>query len=219
MTRTISHWIIAILAISATIYAPILLTRPASSERFNFTDTGNIGNTIGGLTTPVVSLIAVFVVYMTFREQVKTNQHIAFQELTKHIRQLEKANLTSIQNEFQNAWPIIVTEGGPQEEIVIILDQIQYFFERFKIVKDHLGVPNKSNRLTYESAQLLYAHKFRTNITALHQKMINYERIPKSNIQAEFPYASQMTNITALIDELSRYFKALDIRRFSDPFS
>lgn len=88
------------IALIATVSMPFLLTMPALHERFNFTETGNIGNTIAGLTTPIISLFAVFVVYMTFQEQVKTNKFIANQEISTHILSLEKYDIETLYTKF-----------------------------------------------------------------------------------------------------------------------
>lgn len=57
-----------------TIIAPTLLTRPAYCELFDFTKTGGIGDTIGGITAPILGFVSIFLLYKTFREQQKFNR-------------------------------------------------------------------------------------------------------------------------------------------------
>ncbi|CAM1339267.1 hypothetical protein [Tenacibaculum aestuarii] len=51
-----------------------VFTRPAIFEEWNFTETGQIGDTIGGITAPVINLIGAFLVYISFQEQIKANR-------------------------------------------------------------------------------------------------------------------------------------------------
>lgn len=57
-----------------TIIAPTLLTQPAYCELFDFTKTGGIGDTIGGITAPILGFVSIFLLYETFREQQKFNR-------------------------------------------------------------------------------------------------------------------------------------------------
>ena len=55
------------------IIAPILLTQFSSFYSFN-TNTGAIGDTIGGITAPFVNLLAAYLVYKSFAAQIKANK-------------------------------------------------------------------------------------------------------------------------------------------------
>ncbi|GGG62759.1 putative phage abortive infection protein [Epilithonimonas arachidiradicis] len=58
----------------ASFCTPFILTRPSVSNDFNFTLTGPIGDTIGGLMSPFISLSAVIVTGLAFYMQLKANQ-------------------------------------------------------------------------------------------------------------------------------------------------
>lgn len=66
--------------------SPILLTLPAFINFFDLSDTGQIGDTIGGITSPFVNLLGAFLVYLSFSEQLKAN----------------KIQRRGLQNEIQN---------------------------------------------------------------------------------------------------------------------
>jgi hypothetical protein len=64
-------WVIIIILLVFTFFAPILFT---SFTIIDFSNTGEIGDTIGGITAPFVNLVAAFLVYISFREQIKANK-------------------------------------------------------------------------------------------------------------------------------------------------
>lgn len=53
---------------------PIILTR--NSWWFSFSETGQIGDTIGGITAPIIGLLGAYLVYLALMSQVKANQII-----------------------------------------------------------------------------------------------------------------------------------------------
>jgi hypothetical protein len=55
---------------------PFILTGQYFHERFNFSDTGQIGDTIGGITAPFMNLIGAFLVFYALQAQVKANELI-----------------------------------------------------------------------------------------------------------------------------------------------
>lgn len=74
---------------------PFLLTGEYFHERFNFSDSGNIGDTIGGITAPFMNLIGAFLVFYALQAQVKANELIQ--------DQIDKdSNEKECENEGQN---------------------------------------------------------------------------------------------------------------------
>ncbi|OFY98615.1 MAG: hypothetical protein A3K10_04940 [Bacteroidetes bacterium RIFCSPLOWO2_12_FULL_31_6] len=53
-----------IIGLFIVVIIPVLLTRQSFWSAFNFTQTGQIGDTIGGITSPIVNLIAAILVYL-----------------------------------------------------------------------------------------------------------------------------------------------------------
>jgi hypothetical protein len=75
--------IITIAAIAVVIMAlPTFLIFPALNKVWDFSETGQIGDTIGGIMGPFINLFAAVLVFISFKEQVKANhiQSKALQE-------------------------------------------------------------------------------------------------------------------------------------------
>jgi hypothetical protein len=68
-----------------------LATRPNFISAFDFSDTGNIGDTIGGITAPIINIIGAYLVYISFMAQIKANK-IQFDMLKdeRQNRELER---------------------------------------------------------------------------------------------------------------------------------
>jgi hypothetical protein len=69
--------IILIVGIILILFVPWLLTR--SLGIISFTDTGTIGDTIGGITAPITGLIGSYLVYMALKAQIEANKIITDQ--------------------------------------------------------------------------------------------------------------------------------------------
>jgi len=70
---------------------PFVLTGHYFYERFNFSETGQIGDTIGGITAPFMNLIGAFLVFYALKAQVKANELIQDQ-IDKDNEERECAN-------------------------------------------------------------------------------------------------------------------------------
>lgn len=51
-----------------------LFTRPAIFSVFDFSNTGAIGDTIGGITAPIINIIGAYLVYISFKTQLDANK-------------------------------------------------------------------------------------------------------------------------------------------------
>ena len=51
-----------------------IFTRPAVFPGWDFSSTGQIGDTIGGITGPIINLIGAFLVYISYQAQIKANK-------------------------------------------------------------------------------------------------------------------------------------------------
>jgi hypothetical protein len=76
---------------------PIILTLPAFNNLFDLSDKGEIGDTIGGITAPFINSIAAILVFIAFKEQVKSNdlikEQLYFQHIQDQINRLEDNSL------------------------------------------------------------------------------------------------------------------------------
>ena len=76
---------VMIIGLIATLVAPVLLTRNSCCEIFDFTETGQIGDTIGGITAPIVGLVSIMLLYMTLKEQQKYNTQQTVDNRINHV--------------------------------------------------------------------------------------------------------------------------------------
>ena len=60
---------VMIVGIIGVFISPILFTRGSLFKIFDFSNTGQIGDTIGGITAPIVGLVSIILLYLTLREQ------------------------------------------------------------------------------------------------------------------------------------------------------
>ncbi len=72
----VTKWIlgISILIILFSFVSPLIFTAVSSSDKFDFTETGQIGDTIGGIVNPFIALAGVFLTFLAFYMQIKANQ-------------------------------------------------------------------------------------------------------------------------------------------------
>lgn len=83
-------WIIISIAIIILVLPPILTT-PALFQLFNFSHSGEIGDTIGGITAPFINGLAAILVYVAFKEQIKANERL--EKANKRFERLEEKKI------------------------------------------------------------------------------------------------------------------------------
>lgn len=65
--------VILIVSVILIIVSPFVLTRESLSNCFSFVETGQIGDTIGGITAPVIGIVSIYLLARTLNEQLKFN--------------------------------------------------------------------------------------------------------------------------------------------------
>lgn len=87
-------WIFPLFLIIIAFLLVFTFTRPALWEAFDFSNTGQIGDTIGGITAPLFNLIAAILIYISFNEQNKANkiQTEALDEERKRTNSINEFN-------------------------------------------------------------------------------------------------------------------------------
>jgi hypothetical protein len=65
--------ILIVLGIIFALIAPLVFTRTGLAI-FDFTETGQIGDTIGGTTAPIIGILSIFLLFYTLIEQIKFNK-------------------------------------------------------------------------------------------------------------------------------------------------
>lgn len=75
-----------IIGISIIAFMPFILTRNIWFKTLDFTETGPIGDTIGGITAPFIGILGAILVYISFNEQRKANR-LQWSELENQRRE------------------------------------------------------------------------------------------------------------------------------------
>lgn len=68
------HYITLTVIVGLIFSTPIFFTMPAFTNSLNFIDKGPIGDTIGGITAPFINLLAAFLIFISFKAQIRTNE-------------------------------------------------------------------------------------------------------------------------------------------------
>ena len=71
---TISLLVLAGILFVFSFFAPALFVKTASNPNLDFSKTGEIGDTIGGIMNPFIALVAVVLTFLAFYMQIKANQ-------------------------------------------------------------------------------------------------------------------------------------------------
>lgn len=71
---TIGLLIFSILLIIFSFFTPYIFTRFTNNENLDFTQTGPIGDTIGGIMNPFIALVGIFITFLAFYMQIKANK-------------------------------------------------------------------------------------------------------------------------------------------------
>lgn len=83
--KFINDKVVMIIGLIATLVTPVLLTRNSCCEIFDFTETGQIGDTIGGITAPIVGLVSIILLYITLKEQRGFNAQQVIDNRVNHL--------------------------------------------------------------------------------------------------------------------------------------
>lgn len=86
LSKLTNFQLIIILLIIIVVIPP-LLKNIVIGSCFDYTDSGEIGDTIGGITAPFINGLAALLVFITFKEQVKANKLIQQQQYFQHIQE------------------------------------------------------------------------------------------------------------------------------------
>jgi hypothetical protein len=133
-----AKWFLA-LGIVVILVMPFLLTREYFIGKFNLSTTGQIGDTIGGITAPFLNLIGAFLVFYALKAQVTANELIQIQ--------IDKDNdAKECENEAQNL----------NQLYSYLIDSINGF--RFKTLPTHqlANIDDIETEVEYSGGEAFY---------------------------------------------------------------
>lgn len=132
--KTIYILIIAIFLISVSFIVPIILTQESITKSFDFTQTGQIGDTIGGLMNPFIALAGVLVTGLAFYMQYKANilQRKIF------YKQLEEDKIR-FKSEIENSIAQFDKQFKAQEQQIKLQQFEAQFYEMLRLHKENVN--------------------------------------------------------------------------------
>lgn len=100
------YWVIILIGCILIIIAPSILTLPWRDEvlglNTNFKSTGQIGDTIGGITAPIIGLVSIWLLYITFKEQQKFNLWTTAKDTLSRIEKILSTYITIEVHELED---------------------------------------------------------------------------------------------------------------------
>lgn len=94
-TTTIILLVISSLLIIFSFFAPYIFTFGAKYASLNFTDTGAIGDTLGGIMNPFIAIGGILLTFLAFYMQIKANQI----QITQFNQSVENEKQITLRNE------------------------------------------------------------------------------------------------------------------------
>lgn len=100
------YWVIILIGCILIIIAPSILTLPWRDEvlglNTNFKSTGQIGDTIGGITAPIIGLVSIWLLYITFKKQQKFNLWTTAKDTLSRIEKILSTYITIEVHELED---------------------------------------------------------------------------------------------------------------------
>ena len=127
LTKT--QWWFIIVAVIFALAAPWIFTRTWLFFGVSFEETGQIGDTIGGITAPFINLIAAYLVFRSFSAQIQANRI----QQRNHRAQMAK------QEELHNEQINLLSINESRNFILSLYDKIEEDFNNQEVGKSPTG--------------------------------------------------------------------------------
>jgi hypothetical protein len=182
-----------IFAVLWIVFGPILVT---SYSIVNFAgdnnNTGQIGDTIGGITSPVVGLISIVLLYFTLIKQIESNKsnvsEANFRIINEEVSILKKSvdQYSFAGHGGKNAIYSFATTigenhiagqlGEDQYEIVDRFHNLLYQFNKILYLLDNLKTSNEYKDFLSKDLQQIYVLNFQSTLGYMTQKWVVSEK-------------------------------------------
>lgn len=110
---------LVLILIIFAIFSPIIFTSTSSSTIFDFTETGEIGDTIGGIMNPFVAIAGVIVTYLAFKMQFDANKRLK-DEIAKQQLERQFYEMLRLYKENVNEVSINLYKKGDQKQNITV---------------------------------------------------------------------------------------------------
>ncbi|WP_130735484.1 hypothetical protein [Flavobacterium sp. J27] len=242
--RRIVHWdfvtkiilVISFLTIIFSFISPLILTLPAHSEKFNFTNTGPIGDTIGGIMNPFIALAGVFLTFLAFYMQIKANE-IQIDQFQKGIKRERNLRILNEKKDLYNRLSLLKIDLKEiQSDIKFKAERLKNYFEKEKefpfqtnilkrtSTKNYTRILEFDRLGIYNGFGFFLSHKknWIENFSRLYDVLdflteYFHELYNTYNYHSEDIFKkkkSVIENLTTLMDNLTEFMTAFHMERF-----
>jgi hypothetical protein len=173
---------IIILLIAGVIFLPWFFTQTVFSV-YNFSTTGQIGDTIGGITAPFINGIGAILVYLAFKEQVKATHQTRNLEQYKIINDRvnwlkgDPYDIVALENTINIALATGTVQQHPFNKATYLLIEFEQLFDMASKLTEE-----KENII--RQTQYLYRILYRDRLNNVQLHSITYTNIHPGNYQS-----------------------------------
>lgn len=131
---SVTKWIlgISVIVILFSFVSPWIFTSASSSEKFDFTNTGQIGDTIGGIINPFIALAGVLLTFLAFYMQIKANQ-IQITQFQEGLEKDKELRLLIERKDYYNKLSLLKVDlTAIESDIKSKAKNLKEFFENEK---------------------------------------------------------------------------------------
>ncbi len=161
--------VLLIIVIPVILLLLILFTKPAILGIFDFSQTGQIGDTIGGISAPIIGLLAAFLIYKSFSVQINMNRI----QKDAIMKQMSLSNETRNLGILQDFYKQVRDDFS---DLYFIVEDNKRVHGKTALVRFHADLQNKSRYQPAIVNDLSYI------ITVLQQML---EIIERSEMESE----------------------------------
>ncbi len=113
-------------------FSPLIFTLPNISESVNFTETGQIGDTIGGILNPFIALVGILLTFLAFYMQIKANQ-IQITQFEEGLRKDKEIRNAIEKKDLYNKLSLLKTDLlAIQHDVKTKADNLKSYYEKEK---------------------------------------------------------------------------------------
>jgi hypothetical protein len=196
---------ILLILIIIIIFIPFLFTFPAISKYFEYSNTGGIGDTIGGITAPFINGFSALLVFLAFKAQIKANEIFKNQDQSRNILdqikiiQEDKLNIEKYIN-IVNAQLHLLSQ--PLEIIVLNnINKITYFTSEIRLAYELIESYSGNKDFLFRKLYYLYVIRYKDLVTNLENNL---------KIELKHMHNDYDLNVSELLIELEFIHEKLD---------
>lgn len=166
---------VLLVVLAIIVLSPPILSLTALCDFFIFSDKGQIGDTIGGITAPFINGLAAVLVFVAFKAQIEANKLLKDQDLTRTIFQ----QIQNIQDNSRTVHEALkyLDARAPQVavndsiQLTTQLNEIRFLINEVNLTVDMIDKYFGDKLFFQRKIKYLYETKFRNEIQKLFKSL------------------------------------------------